>query len=306
MNPFEERRHFLDVLKKLNKNSTKIEPVTVPDELFVKCSECGQTLQKAEIIKLYNVCPSCGYHYPISAYRRLEMLVDSGSLKELNKHYTVKNPLNFPEYEEKLIKLREKNHLNESVVTAYATIDGIKTVLCVMDVRFLMGSMGAACGEKITRAVEYATKRKLPIIIFCASGGARMQEGILSLFQMAKTSAAIKKHSDAGLLYLSVLTNPTTGGVTASFASLGDIIIAEPNALIGFAGPRVIENTIGEKLPKEAQKSEYMQNHGFVDMIVQRGNMKDIISKILRLHNKKGDNFDGKIFSAGARRIDRI
>ena len=200
-----------------------------------------------------------------------------------------KNPLKFPGYEEKIRDAEKATGLKEAVITGTCTIDGEKAVICVLDSRFLMASMGTAVGEKITRACEYATKKKLPIVVFCASGGARMQEGILSLMQMAKTSAAFGKHGEAGLLFISVLTNPTTGGVTASFAGLGDVILAEPGALIGFAGPRVIEQTIGEKLPEGFQSSEFQLEHGFVDAIVKRENMKETIGKIINLHRKAKD-----------------
>lgn len=193
------------------------------------------------------------------------------------------NPLDFPGYDEKLEQVRAATGLREAVLTGTGRINGIRTAICVMDNRFLMGSMGAAVGEKITRCFEYATKKKLPMIIFSASGGARMQEGILSLIQMAKTSAAAAKHSEAGLLFISVMTNPTTGGVTASFASLGDIIIAEPGALIGFAGPRVIEQTIGQALPEGFQSSEYLLEHGFLDAIVERKNMRKTLEFMLLL-----------------------
>ncbi len=215
------------------------------------------------------------------------MLLDSGTFRELNARLTGGNPLQFPGYTEKLAALHASTGLSESVVTATGKIEGEKIVICVMDSRFLMGSMGTACGEKITRAFEYATQHKLPMIIFCASGGARMQEGILSLLQMAKTSAAAARHAQANLLYISVLTHPTTGGVTASFASLGDIILAEPGALIGFAGPRVIEQTIGQTLPEGFQCAEFQKEHGFVDAVVPRGESKHTLALLLHMHRKQ-------------------
>ncbi len=212
------------------------------------------------------------------------MIADEGSFEEWDHDLIAGNPLSFPGYEEKVQSLQEKTNLEEAVVTGKARIDGQDVVLGVCDGRFMMASMGWAVGEKIARAVERATKERLPVILFACSGGARMQEGIVSLMQMAKTSAALKKHSDAGLLYISVLTNPTTGGVTASFGMLGDITLAEPKALIGFAGPRVIEQTIGQKLPEGFQKSEFLLEHGFIDRIVEREEMKDVLSSILSMH----------------------
>ena len=216
------------------------------------------------------------------------MLLDSHSFRELDEKLTTPNALDFPGYDDKLKAARRSTGLNEAVVTARGKIDGRLAVFAVLDSRFLMGSMGAAVGEKVTRAVEYADRASLPLIIFSASGGARMQEGILSLMQMAKTSAALARLSQAGGLYISVFTHPTTGGVTASFASLGDYTLAEPGALIGFAGPRVIEQTIGQKLPEGFQRAEYLEEHGFVDQIVPRGRMKETISLLLRLHEKGG------------------
>lgn len=221
-----------------------------------------------------------------SARARLAETLDRGTFREFSRTLAGGDPLGFPGYKEKLEKSRRKTHLREAVVTGTGRIGGVKTVICVMDKSFMMASMGVAVGEKITRACEYATKKRLPLIIFAASGGARMQEGILALFQMAKTSAAIALHDEAGLLYISVLTDPTTGGVTASFASLGDITIAEPGALIGFAGPRVIEQTINQELPEGFQRAEFQEDHGFVDMIVERKDMRDSLATILRLHEK--------------------
>ena len=214
------------------------------------------------------------------------MVLDHGTFPELDGELEGKNVLAFPGYDEKLTKQRAKTGLNDAVVTAYGKIGGIPAVVAVLDSRFFMGSMGTAVGERITRAVEYATSKRLPLIIFSASGGARMQEGIFSLMQMAKTSAAIQRFQARGGLYISYLTHPTTGGVTASFASLGDITLAEPNALIGFAGPRVIEQTIGEKLPKGFQRAEYLLDHGFVDKVVPRGEMKQTLVQLLQLHTQ--------------------
>jgi len=261
---------------------------STPNGLFNKCASCGETIFSEELRKNLFVCPTCGFYFRMYATTRIESVADENTFEEWGTDLEESNPLGTPGYESKIKALREKTSLHEAVVTGVCEIEGHKTVLCVMDCRFMMASMGSVVGEKITRAVERATAEKLPVIIFCASGGARMQEGIVSLMQMAKTSAALKKHSDAGLLYISVLTDPTTGGVTASFAMLGDIILAEPNALIGFAGPRVIEQTIGQKLPEGFQRSEFLLDHGFVDAIVTRTEMKQTLGKILAIHEDAG------------------
>lgn len=275
MNPFKQKRKILTALRSIKEEA-------------VECPSCSQSSSKEALAERHYVCPFCGYHYRISARYRLKMVADPGSLREICGSVKSENPLNFPGYDEKLAQQREQTGLKEAVIAATGKIGGRKAVLCAMDSRFMMGSMGTAVGEKITRACEYALKKKLPLIIFCTSGGARMQEGILSLFQMAKTSAAVTRHSEAGLLYISVLTNPTTGGVTASFASLGDIILAEPDALIGFAGPRVIEQTIGQKLPEGFQRAEFMRAQGFVDCIVERGRMRVTLEQLLRMHDRRG------------------
>lgn len=256
----------------------------VPQGLLRKCNKCGGAIITEDVKAGSYICPKCGGYFRVHAYRRIEMIADEGTFEEWDRGLTTKNPLDYKGYEEKLDQLKEKTGLEEAVVTGKACIDGTETVIGVCDGRFLMASMGEVVGEKIARAVERATKEKLPVILFACSGGARMQEGITSLMQMAKTSAALKRHSDAGGLYISVLTDPTTGGVTASFAMLGDIILAEPGALIGFAGPRVIEQTIGQKLPKGFQRSEFLLEHGFIDGIVERPQMKDTLSRILKLH----------------------
>lgn len=261
---------------------------SVPDGAFIKCEACGEIVYHEDVVSASHCCPKCGKHFRISAGVRINMLVDEGSFSEWDKHKTAKNVLKFPDYEEKIKKLQLKTGLLDAVITGEAAIDGYRTALAVMDASFMMGSMGQAVGEKIARAVERATDKKLPIIIFTTSGGARMQEGLVSLMQMAKTSAAIKRHSDAGLLYITVLTDPTTGGVTASFAMLGDIILAEPGALIGFAGPRVIEQTIGQKLPEGFQRAEFLLEKGFVDRIVERQNLKKELAQIMKLHGVAG------------------
>ena len=256
----------------------------IPEGLWKKCNACKSAIMTEDVIKGHYVCPKCGHYFRMTASDRIEMIVDPGTFEEWDTGMESKNPLDFKGYTEKVEALREKTGLDEAVVTGKAKIDGCEAVLAVMDGRFMMASMGKVVGEKITRAVENATQEKLPVIIFSCSGGARMQEGIHSLMQMSKTSAALKRHHDARQLFISVLTDPTTGGVTASFAMLGDIILAEPNALIGFAGPRVIEQTIGEKLPEGFQRAEFLKEHGFVDKIVKRDEMKEALSKILHLH----------------------
>ena len=259
----------------------------VPDGLMKKCNACKSAVFVEEVKQNNYICPHCQNYFRMHAYRRIQMIADPDSFEEWDKGLQTRNPLQFKGYEEKLDKLKEKTGLDEAVVTGKLNINGIPTVVAVCDGRFMMASMGEVVGEKITRAVEKATEEKLPIIIFACSGGARMQEGIVSLMQMAKTSAALKRHSDEGLLYISVLTDPTTGGVTASFAMLGDIILAEPGALIGFAGPRVIEQTIGQKLPEGFQRSEFLLEHGFIDAIVERKEMRSTLSKILDMHITK-------------------
>ncbi len=259
----------------------------VPDGLLKKCNACKAAVFVEEVKNNYYICPHCCNYFRVHARRRVEMIADQGSFREWDSDVVSDNPLQFRGYEEKVKALQEKTKLNEAVLTGKATINGFPVVLGICDGRFLMASMGEAVGEKITRAVERATKEKLPVILYACSGGARMQEGIISLMQMAKTSAALKRHSDAGLLYISVLTDPTTGGVTASFAMLGDIILAEPNALIGFAGPRVIEQTIGQKLPKGFQRAEFLLQHGFVDGIVEREQQRDVLGLLLKMHQKK-------------------
>lgn len=267
----------------------------VPEGLLRKCNKCGGAIIAEDVKKDHYICPKCGGYFRVHARRRIEMVTDEGSFEEWDSDLQGGNPLEYKGYKEKLEKLQEKTGLSEAVITGKAKIDGRETAIGVCDGRFLMASMGEAVGEKIARAVERATEERLPVILFACSGGARMQEGIVSLMQMAKTSAALKHHSDAGLLYISILTDPTTGGVTASFAMLGDVILAEPKALIGFAGPRVIEQTIGQKLPEGFQRAEFLLEHGFLDAIVERPQMKAVLSKILALHeNGKGTDFNRK------------
>ena len=255
----------------------------IPDELFSKCPGCKHTIYQKDLGS-DRICPHCGYTFRISAQERLALTIDMGSFLEMFTGIETQDPLEFPGYPEKLASMREKTGLDEAVVTGTALIKGEKVALGIMDSNFIMASMGTVVGEKITRLFEYATAEKLPVVLFTASGGARMQEGIMSLMQMAKISAAVKRHSNAGLLYLTVLTDPTTGGVTASFAMEGDIILAEPQTLIGFAGRRVIENTVRETLPDDFQKAEFLQEHGFVDAIVKRTELADTIATLLSFH----------------------
>ena len=282
-----ERKNYITI-----HTSDKKGKPEVPEGLLKKCNACKAAIVTEDVKNNYYICPKCHNYFRVHARRRVEMIADEGTFEEWDHGLNAGNPLSFPGYEEKVTALQEKTNLDEAVMTGKAQINGNEVVLGICDGRFMMASMGWAVGEKIARAVERATEEKLPVIIFACSGGARMQEGIVSLMQMAKTSAVLKKHSDAGLLYISVLTNPTTGGVTASFAMLGDVILAEPNALIGFAGPRVIEQTIGQKLPEGFQKSEFLLEHGFIDRIVEREEMKEVLASILSMHKIEEDGED--------------
>ena len=258
----------------------------VPDELFSQCPSCKYTIYQKDLGS-ERICPHCGYTFRISAQERLALTIDMGTFLEMFKGIETQDPLNFPGYRKKLTLIREKTGLDEAVVTGTALIKGEKVALGIMDSNFIMASMGTVVGEKITRLFEYATAEKLPVVLFTASGGARMQEGIMSLMQMAKISAAVKRHSNAGLFYLTILTDPTTGGVTASFAMEGDIILAEPQSLVGFAGRRVIENTVREDLPEDFQKAEFLLEHGFVDAIIKRRELPDTIARLVRLHRRE-------------------
>jgi acetyl-CoA carboxylase carboxyl transferase subunit beta len=266
---------------------------SVDDKFWIYCETCKSQVFRKDIEENLNICPKCNKHYDFSARKRIKLLLDENSFEEFDYDLEFKNILNFPDYETKISKYKNATNEKEAVITGKGLIHDVEVVLCVMNPKFMMGSMGAIVGEKITQSIEYAIDNKLPVLICCASGGARMQEGMISLMQMAKTSQALSKLSDAGLLYISILTNPTTGGVTASFATLGDIIIAEPNALIAFAGPRVIKQTIKQDLPKGFQTSEFLLEHGFVDLIVNRDQMKDTLFNLLSLHGydycKEGD-----------------
>lgn len=272
--------------KKYIKAKDTSSQAEIPKGMYTKCPHCKNNIYIIDLIANMGVCTFCNGHLPISPNGRMAKLVDSDKFIELDKDMRTANPLNFEAYEQKVQEYMKKTDENEAVITGIGEIEGHKSVIAIMDSRFMMGSMGSVVGEKITRAVEYATDYKLPIIIFTASGGARMQEGIFSLMQMAKTSAALAKHNEARLLYISILTHPTTGGVTASFAMLGDIILAEPNALIGFAGPRVIEQTIKQKLPQGFQRAEFLLEHGMIDAIVDRKDMRVTLGKLLAMHTK--------------------
>ncbi|WP_074415667.1 acetyl-CoA carboxylase, carboxyltransferase subunit beta [Streptococcus suis] len=273
---------------RINPNRSRIESAPqakpeVPDELFSKCPACKVILYKNDL-GLEKTCQHCSYNFRITAQERRALTVDEGSFEELFTGIETTNPLDFPNYLEKLAATRQKTGLDEAVLTGKATIGGQPVALGIMDAHFIMASMGTVVGEKITRLFELAIEERLPVVLFTASGGARMQEGIMSLMQMAKISAAVKRHSNAGLFYLTVLTDPTTGGVTASFAMEGDIILAEPQTLVGFAGRRVIESTVRENLPDDFQKAEFLQEHGFVDAIVKRQDLPATISRLLRMH----------------------
>ena len=279
---------IIDKVKKVNKEEIVRNRNEKASDMmigkWVKCDKCKEILYKDDVHNNLSVCPNCGRHFRLSSRRRINQIADEGTFEEIGQDILTKDPLQFEGYLKKVEILKEKTKIEEAVKCGICKIEGEQAVIAVMDGNFLMGSMGSAVGERITLAIELSIEKKLPLVIFCVSGGARMQEGIVSLMQMAKTSSALAKHNEAGLLYISVLTDPTTGGVTASFASLGDIILAEPDCLIGFAGPRVIEQTIKQKLPEGFQKSEFLLEHGFIDRIVERKNMKSEIAKIIRLH----------------------
>ena len=265
----------------------KKNKVSIPRDLLFQCPRCGSSMLMDDFVGASKVCTSCGYHARLTAQERLDLTIDKGTFEEYDADMTSKNPIQFDGYEKKIADLQKKTGLRDAILTGECRIRNKHCVIAVMDSHFMMASMGSVVGEKLTRAFERATQKNLPVVVFAASGGARMQEGIVSLMQMAKTSAAVARHSDKGLLYITVLTDPTTGGVTASFASLGDIIIAEPKVLIGFAGRRVIEDTIRQRLPDDFQSAEFLMEHGFVDMIVPRKNLRRTISRLIRLHTRE-------------------
>ena len=285
MNLFKKKSYISIETPIKQKESSGVMP-SIPDGMWVKCKHCGKTIYQKDISP-YKLCPHCGHTFYMNAWERIQITCDENSFEEINGSLSPKNPMEYPDYEGIIKKAQEKSGLNEAVVTGTCRIMGSEAMLCIMDNSFMMGSMGSVVGEKITRAIETATKRCLPVIIFTTSGGARMQEGIISLMQMAKISAAVRRHSEKGLLYISVITDPTTGGVTASFAMQGDIILAEPKALIGFAGQRVIKGTINQELPEGFQTAEFQLEHGFIDKIVPRKNMRKVLGKLLKLHAKE-------------------
>ena len=294
----ERNIRIADPKEKIQVKKTSTQPVkkvaASEDNTTIICPACKREVNRTEVEKNRYVCYECGNYFRVRTRNRIRMVADAGSFEPWFEYLETENPLDFPEYMEKIEAVQEKTGLHEAVTVGKCQIYGEEAVLGICDARFLMSSMGHVVGEKIALAVERATEERLPVILFCCSGGARMQEGIISLMQMAKTSAALKKHSDAGLLYVPVLTDPTTGGVTASFAMLGDIILAEPGALIGFAGPRVIEQTIGQKLPEGFQRAEFQLEHGFVDAIVERKDLKMTLNRILQMHHIRTGyaNFD--------------
>lgn len=282
---FKKKRYITVSTTNFNDIKGEYKP-TIPSGMWLKCDGCGKVLYKDDVKDNYKVCSFCNHHFRLTAVERLDLILDSESFEEYDENMISKNPLGFEGYEKKVAKYMESSDLKEAVITGKGKVYGVDTVIGVMDSNFMMGSMGSVVGEKVTRAVEKATELSLPVIIFTASGGARMQEGIISLMQMAKVSGAIARHNEKGLLYITVLTDPTTGGVTASFAMLGDIIISEPKALIGFAGKRVIEQTIKQELPLEFQKAEFLLQKGFIDCIVERKNLKKTLSEILLMHKE--------------------
>lgn len=286
MNLFGKKNYFsLDTPEDKRKSDRKrhMSEPSIPDGMWIKCNTCKMIIYKKEVTE-YKLCPNCGAHFRMSPKERIAITCDEGSFEEFDAGMIPENPMEYPDYDKIIAKAQSKSGIREGVVTGRCRIAGNPCILAIMDSHFMMGSMGSVVGEKITRAVETATRERLPIIIFTTSGGARMQEGIISLMQMAKVSEALGRHDEAGLLYITVLTDPTTGGVTASFAMLGDIILSEPKALIGFAGQRVIQGTIHQKLPEGFQRAEFQLEHGFVDRIVHREELKEELGKLLSIH----------------------
>ena len=282
---------IVDKIKKREAQNVKAKKsnVDIPIGKWVKCDNCKEIIYKEKIRENLSICPNCGHYFRMHIGRRLELIIDEGTYKRFDINIETTNPLELEDYPKKLKALREKTGLDEAVSCGTGNINGEKVVICIMDSGFLMGSMGVVVGEKITYAIEQAIEQKLPLIIFSVSGGARMQEGIISLMQMAKTTSALTKLDEVGLLYISVLTDPTYGGVTASFASLGDIVLAEPHAMIGFAGQRVIEQTIGESLPEGFQTAEFLLEHGFIDKIVERKDLKNTLYRLIQFHKSSKD-----------------
>lgn len=289
-NPFKAKQYATSKIYRarpqdIERAESEEERPNVPQGIMTKCPSCGKVIYTKLLLTNQKRCDECGYNFRVSANERFAMILDDGELQEYDAHMTARDPLSFPGYGDKLVRTQSQTGLVDGVVTGRGRIEGLPVMLGVMDSAFFMGSMGTTIGEKLARLFEQATKGRLPVIVFTASGGARMQEGIFSLMQMAKVSGAVARHSREGLLYITVLTDPTTGGVTASFAMLGDIILAEPGALIGFAGPRVIEQTIGQKLPEGFQRAEFLLEHGFVDQIVPRDQLRHTLGTIIKLHS---------------------
>lgn len=289
---------FKKTYTKIGAHVGKDKAPQIPEGLWRKCKKCQAPIYVDDVRSNYYACPKCDGYFRVSAYRRIEMITDEGSFEEWNISMPISNPLEFPNYEEKLRQAKEKSKLDEALVIGSARIKGLDVVIGICDSRFMMGSMGYNLGEKLTLAIEKAIEKKLPLIVYTCSGGARMQEGIVSLMQMAKTSAALKRLHEAGQVYISVLTDPTTGGVMASFAMLGDVILAEPKALVGFAGPRVIAQTIGAKLPEGFQRSEFLLEHGFVDKIVERKDQRDTLYNIINLYRRNSSLDKSVVFEA--------
>ena len=288
---FHKKRHYATI----GASQPETKPQTagetkdnIPKGLVNKCNSCGALLMSRELQKHLFTCPHCGFHFSVDAYTRIAITLDEDGFSEFDKGLTSVDPLQFPGYPAKLKQAQDNSGLAEGVVTGEGTIEGIPVVIGVMDARFMMGSMGSAVGEKLARAMEVAASKQQPMVLFTASGGARMQEGILSLMQMAKTSVALQRMHERGVLFVPVITHPTTGGVSASFASLGDIILAEPGAMFGFAGRRVIEQTIRQKLPDDFQTSEFVLKHGMIDEVVPRKQMRETLAVILRVHARRG------------------
>lgn len=279
---------IVDKIKKRPPTAKNIKPkIDIPVGKWIKCDKCKEIVYKETVRENMSICPNCGAYFRMHINKRLEMIIDEGSYKKFDLNIDTVNPLNLEGYEQKIKTLRTKTGIPEAVSAGVGKINGEDVVICVMDSGFLMGSMGSVVGEKITYSMEKAIELNVPFIIFCTSGGARMQEGIISLMQMAKTTSAVAKMNKAGILYISVLTDPTYGGVTASFASIADIILAEPGAMIGFAGQRVIQQTIGQSLPEGFQTAEFLLDHGFIDKIVERQNMKKTIFDLIQFHKRR-------------------
>ena len=279
---------IVDKIKKRPPTAKNVKPkIDIPVGKWIKCDKCKEIVYKETVRENMSICPNCGAYFRMHINKRLEMIIDEGSYKKFDLNIDTVNPLNLEGYEQKIKTLRTKTGIPEAVSAGFGKINGEDVVICVMDSGLLMGSMGSVVGEKITYSMEKAIELNAPFIIFCTSGGARMQEGIISLMQMAKTTSAVAKVNKAGILYISVLTDPTYGGVTASFASIADIVLAEPGAMIGFAGQRVIQQTIGQSLPEGFQTAEFLLDHGFIDKIVERQNMKKTIFDLIQFHKRR-------------------